>query len=96
MTAKILTFVLPLLAPTVVYLIWMTLRAMRAGKPEPKGWRSWPWIYLTGGGFALAAVVTVVLGFVTADAERGTYVPPHMDDGELVPGEFVPEPEQTE
>ena len=91
MIAKFISFVVPLLLPTILYMIWVAVLRSRRGKVPATGWRSWPWAYLIGGGLALASAVTVSVGLITADPDRGTYVPPHMEDGKLVPGEFVPE-----
>lgn len=90
MIAKLITFVLPLLAPTVVYFLWTYFRGKKAGN-DGDATPSKPWLLLIGGGLMLASAVTVILGIVTADPDRGTYVPPHMENGELVPGGYVQE-----
>ena len=93
MLRTILTIVVPLIAPTVAYLIWMHFRAQQreeeaAGRPLSR-WQKlpWPWLVLSGAALAVAAVLTI--GYVdrSSDITR-RYVPPHLEDGKVVPGYF--------
>ena len=93
MLRTFLTVVLPLIAPTVAYLVWMYLRAQRreeeeAGRPVPR-WRQLPWPWLVVSGAALAAVAVLAVGYVdrSADITR-RYIPPQLEDGKVVPGRF--------
>ena len=79
----ILEYVLPLLAPTVLYLLWMRFAANQEEKREV------PWLWLAAAGIALAAIVLAGLS-VAGGNKGGIYVPPHMEDGKLVPGHFLP------
>ncbi len=86
------TYVLPLIAPAILYLIWHTIQVRRviAGKrvdPTPS-FAEMPWLILAGAGLSL--LVVVLMGFVLfgGGADPGTsYVPPHMEDGRLVPAQ---------
>jgi hypothetical protein len=86
------TYVLPLVAPAILYLIWHTIQVRRviSGKrvdPTPS-FAEMPWLILAGAGLSL--LVVVLLGFALFDggADPGTsYVPPHMEDGRLVPAQ---------
>lgn len=93
MMHKLLSFVLPLLAPTIGYFIYVVLKQRRAAEVAAghpiEGWRGWPWVSLLTWGLGLAIVATFALSHLTSDPDRGTYVPPHMEDGKLVPGEFI-------
>lgn len=84
----ILTIVLPLLLPTALYLLWAT----SAGRAELAGaaaWRSLPWAWLIVAGVALAVAVLFTL-VETSGRRDGTYVPPHLVGGRIVPGHVVP------
>jgi hypothetical protein len=90
MLREILTLVVPLLLPTVLYLVW--LYAMRwseaAGGAAP--WRKLPWVWLAVTGVVLTALVLFVVTVGFGTAERGVYVPPHVEDGRIVPGHIKP------
>jgi hypothetical protein len=81
----LLTVVLPLLLPTILYVLWATStrRRSRIGLRH-----SWPWLALAG--VALCAGVLVAAWLRTGTGGNGTYVPPHVVDGKVVPGELVP------
>lgn len=94
MIRTFLTIALPLIAPTVAYLVWMHLRQRQredeqAGRSIPS-WQKWPWPWLVVSGALLAAVALVTLGYVDRSAENITkrYIPPHVENGEVVPGRF--------
>ncbi|HWD58130.1 MAG TPA: DUF6111 family protein [Stellaceae bacterium] len=89
MLRELLTLVVPLVLPTVFYLLW--LRA--SSWPEaggPVAWSRLPWVWLVAIGVALTALVlfVVTVGFGTAG--HGTYVPPHVENGQIVPGHIAP------
>jgi hypothetical protein len=77
------TIVVPLLLPTTVYLLW--LRFAGAGGEQ----RDVPWLWLAAGGVALAAIVVGTLT-LSGGAKDGTYVPPHLENGRVVPGRMAP------
>ncbi len=78
-----LTILLPLLAPTVIYFLWLTTVG-RIGE------RSAPWTWLVIGGLAAAAAALVIIGVGSGGSRSGRYVPSHVEDGRLVPGQIVP------
>lgn len=87
----VLTFLLPLLLPTLAYLSWLWLarrRARRAGATPPQ-WSGVPWSWLAVAG-GLLAVLAVAAGVVMSDYSRkGAYHPARMDEqGRVVPGYF--------
>lgn len=78
-----LTILLPLLAPTAIYFLWLyTLD--RAAK------RSTPWRWLAIGGLVAAGVALVVVGVGIGGRQAGPYVPAHVENGHVVPGEIAP------
>lgn len=83
MTRVVLTILLPLFAPTAIYILWL-YAAGRVGE------RSAPWTWLIIGGLVAAAVVLVVAGVGSGGSRSGRYVPPHVEGGQLIPGQIVP------
>ena len=86
MIRPILTEILLFLTPFAVYALF--LYATRAGVLHVK---SWP--LKTVGWLTAAAVILMIAGFVVLaqtdyHPAGSTYVPPHMEDGKLVPGHF--------
>ena len=89
MLREIATLVVPLLLPTVLYLLW--LRAMRwAAAGGRTSWARLPWVWLAASGVALAAIVLFVVTVHFGTATPGTYVPPHVENGRIVPGHIEP------
>lgn len=82
-----LQVLIPFLAPFVVFFVWRLLVTRERAFLERT-----PWYALTLAGVALAAVSIASLAFVTGDAPDRVYVPPHMQDGTVVPGRFEPAP----
>lgn len=81
------TYIVPILLPTAVYLLWLRV-ARRAGK-DGAATAEVPWVWLLATGVLLTALV---LGGVTIMGEPGTdrrWVPAYVDDqGRLVHGHF--------
>ncbi|HZK89822.1 MAG TPA: DUF6111 family protein [Stellaceae bacterium] len=89
MLREFLTLVVPLVLPTVLYLVW--LRAVRWS--EAAGavwWRGMPWVSLAAIGVVLTALVLFVVTVHFGIATPGTYVPPRVENGHIVPGHIVP------
>lgn len=93
MIRTIITIILPLITPTVAYLIflWFTYKNREAeeeGRRLPE-WRTWPWVNLIGGGSLL---VVITLGSIALFGEHrtdvGDYQPPRLQDGKIVPYTF--------
>ncbi len=90
----ILTVVIPLLLPTLVWIAYMALerRRLAAAGAAPQSWfAAAPWPWLAGGGFLLMlATLALVTSFGSGDPGE-VYVPAHVgSDGRLVPGRTVP------
>jgi hypothetical protein len=87
----LLTIVLPLLLPTLLYLVWLAGSRGAAELAAAGPWRTLPWTWLVLAGLALT---TLFLVFVNVRVgSEGTYVPPQYIDGRVVPGHIVaPEP----
>ena len=76
-----------LLAPAVLFMIYLIVaRKVRLSKSDTaKMLRDLPWPGLPGIGIALMAASLVVLSMSSGEDRGGTYVPPHMEDGKVVP-----------
>ena len=86
-----LTVVLPLLLPTLLYLLWVcTFGAEHSGNVVR--WTAVPWIWLAGAGVVLLALVLFVVTVHFGSPQEGVYVPPRWEGGRIVPGHIEPRP----
>jgi hypothetical protein len=93
MSRALLTVILPLLLPTVLYLLWaFAMRRAEVGKLGDL-LRGLPWLWLSAAGVVLlvGVLVLVALGFGRS-ADTAHYVPPRTVDGKVVPGHVEPGP----
>lgn len=81
----------PVFIPLIIYWIWhirAKKRAAKDGKPIPH-FRDGPWYWAV-----LASLLTAIGCFIyiatLAGHDKGTYVPPHVEDGKLIPGHVDP------
>jgi len=81
-----LSILLPLLAPTLIYIYFKT----RSGATALDAARNAPWVWLAGGGAVLAAALLTILALTSGAPSDAEYVPPHMENGRVVPGRLVP------
>jgi hypothetical protein len=89
MLRELLTLVVPLLLPTVLYLVW--LRAVRwSQEGEATSWNALPWVWLAATGAALTALVLFIVTVHFGTTTPGRYVAPHLDNGRVVPGHIDP------
>ncbi len=90
MTRIVLTILLPLLLPIALYLLWLLTAGRAEFAAEGAVWRGlpWTWLVLAGIILSLAALFAVV---ETSGSRDGTYVPPHLEGGRIVPGHFMPD-----
>ena len=79
----LLEYILPLLAPTILYFLWMRFAA------NPQQQRETPWLWLAAAGLLFAVVILAAFELGGGN-KNDLYVPPHMENGTLVPGHFVP------
>ena len=86
-----LIHILILLAPTILYIAFLILtrRIQLSRSQAAETLRKMPWVRLLGSGLILAAASLVVWALTVGGDPEGTYVPAHMVDGEIVPGEVV-------
>ena len=87
MLRKLLQY-LPFFLPFIGYAIYVVI-ARASGRDA--SWRSAPWLWLTALGLLLT--IFAFVGFWALDPggdTGGTYVPPRLEDGRVVPGQIVP------
>ena len=80
----LLQYVLPLVLPFAIYLIYARLAR------GPGGMGDAPWLGLAATGVGLLAVSLVAWGLLGGSDPGETYVPARFEDGELVPGSTGP------
>ncbi|BBK40515.1 hypothetical protein STVA_05350 [Allostella vacuolata] len=85
----LLTTVLPLLLPALIYTAWLVL-GRRRERARADGEVSLavrvPWMALLLAGAALAAVSMLYFGFSSGTAPWSDHRPPALRDGAVVPG----------
>jgi hypothetical protein len=91
MISRILFDGLLFLLPFALYLVYLRLRQ----EDEETSSRQHPWTALFASGLVLVAASFVFWGLFENRNQRGVYIPPHLEDGRLVPGRVVPEEEAT-
>ncbi|HLN24003.1 MAG TPA: hypothetical protein VK558_08480 [Patescibacteria group bacterium] len=84
----LIEYILPILLPTGLWVLWLSWRQRRArdaGHPVP-GWDTVPWSWLLVAGGALAMLL-LIGGVLVGSYSTGTYHPAQVDaKGQLVPG----------
>jgi Family of unknown function (DUF6111) len=93
MLRKLLTVVLPLMLPTLIYMAYMMIDRRKAaasgGAPVP-WWVGAPWAWLITGGVFLAAIVLFILALTGGFDTSSTYHPARLIDGRVIGGETTP------
>ncbi len=96
MIRAVLSLLLPFLVPFVVYWLWVRLHRARQARLglDPAAPMTVPTFWLAGAGAILAIMVTLLMWLFAEDTTPpgSHYVPPRMENGELVPGHFEAEP----
>lgn len=91
MNRVLLQYLLPLLLPTILYVVWWWAYGRHrlvadGGRPLLT---AGPWFWLVIGGVALMAAGLVFTALTSGEAPGGRYVAPHLEDGRVVPGRVV-------
>ena len=89
MTRVLLQYLLPLLLPTLVFVVWVLLtRRGSRGEGVMQRLERGPWFWLTSAGIVLVAAVLAYVAVTGGDDPGGTYVPPRFEGGRIIPGEI--------
>ncbi len=89
MLRKLVFQLLPFLLPFVLYAGWLALARRKAGAsgsalaPWPRG--HGVWLMIAGVGLVILSFVAVAL--FTGTEVGGTYLPPRLEDGQILPAE---------
>ena len=75
------------LAPAIIFMIYMIVaRKVRLSKSDTvRMLRELPWLRLLTIGILLMAASLIAFSLSTGDERGGTYVPPRLEDGKVVP-----------
>ena len=76
-----------LLAPAILYFLYLVIsRKVRLSRSETaKTLRKLPWAWLLFIGIGLMAISLVFLIINTGENRDGTYSPPRLENGEIIP-----------
>lgn len=89
MSRVLLQYLLPLILPTVFYLIWaMAVRDSGSGRKLATILREGPWFWLIVAGLVLAGGSLTFTALTSGSEPGATYIAPHMENGRVVPGRF--------
>ncbi|MDR3514644.1 MAG: DUF6111 family protein [Azospirillaceae bacterium] len=94
MIRRLVTLIIPLLLPALVYLGWLTLERRR-GTDWGKRWDgrlvTLPWEWLVLAGVALAALTLFLTVLLRSPPPiHAPYIPAHVVDGRVIEGETAP------
>jgi Family of unknown function (DUF6111) len=79
-----LQYILPLLLPFLLYAAYVALAQRRM--PDWLNLNEKEWLMLGGSGLALLTISLVTWSLMSGSPPEETYVPPHLEDGRIVPG----------
>ena len=68
--------------PFALYAAYLRL----AKQDESDAQRKHPWTFLFASGLVLVAASFVIWGVTEGSGQQGVYVPPHVENGQVVPG----------
>jgi hypothetical protein len=99
MLRKLLTVVLPLMLPTLIYMAYVMIdrrKTAASGSSSVPWWVGAPWTWLITGGVLLAAIFLFTVALTGGYDPSYTYHPARLIDGHIVGGETrPPEPHQV-
>ena len=88
MIRRILFETLLFLLPFALYGAYLRLAKRDENAPAPQH----PWTILFASGLVLVAASFLIWGITEGAGEQGVYVPPHVENGRVVPGHVEPGP----
>ena len=83
MIRTILTLLVPLLTPFVLYALYVRLTRRK----DPEKVLNTPWFWLLVVGLVLVIIALIATAMFGGSDPLGTYVPPRVEDGRIVPSE---------
>jgi hypothetical protein len=92
MSRIVFTYIVPFLLPATAYALWVWYRtryvAQHGGEAPKLEQGPWPLLLFLGAVLALGVLGTTAL--TGGGDPNSTYVPPHLEGGQLVPGHLEP------
>ena len=84
----LLTKILPLALPILIYLVWLFYAHKRARKrgTQVNQLSDAPWLLIGLSGLTVLIVGMIALGFFTGEDTGGIYIPSYLENGEVVKG----------
>ena len=84
----LLTYVVPLLLPAALYIVYVVAarRIMTSRGETAARLRRVPWLWLLAAGVALMGISLAIYSLSTGGESHRPYVPPRVEDGRVVPG----------
>ena len=82
-----LQYVLPLLLPFLLYAAYLALAQGRL--PNWLDLNEREWVMLGGTGLTLLMISLITWSLLSGSPPDETYIPPHLEDGRIVPGTTV-------
>ncbi len=89
----LLQFVLPLVLPTAIYLMWAAFvrrRARMTGSSNIPLISEGPWVWLISAGLVLVIIGLIAFALLDTTFPAGEILPPRFENGVLLPAEPVP------
>ncbi len=93
MLRALLQLALPLVLPTVFYLLWVAFvrrRARITGSSDIPLVSEGPWVWLISGGLILVIAGLIAFALLDTSFPAGEILPPRFEDGVLLPAEPAP------
>ena len=88
MTRILLQYLLPLFLPLALYAIYISV-ARRRNPQNPMSYADGPWVWAVAAGVALMLSGLVAVAMLSEKGDpNAVYVPPRMENGQVVPGGF--------
>ncbi len=91
---QVVTMVLPLVLPAAIYFAWILVAQQRARARGDESaapmFGDAPWTMLAAAGVTLVAMTLGAMVLFSGDDVEMRYVPPHVEDGRVVPGHTEP------
>jgi heme A synthase len=94
MVRVVLSYIVPFLLPTALYVAWSWYRARYAaahGGEAPKVERG-PWPILIALGALLTLLTLAATALLQGSDAGSAYTPPHLENGRLIPGHMDAKP----
>jgi len=83
----IFTYLVPLALPIIMYAIWVNY-ARKKNPENPMAFFDGPWVWAVAAGIGLLMGTLMTIAVIGRHEPGADYVPPRMEDGRVVPGEF--------